>query len=1118
MKRTLILFIASVLLSWSAQAQLLVEHFIYNNGILGSSGIGSGLWTGGDSPSAAIMVNSAAALTNSALDEIGGSGVIFTGGTFKKKAAPFMAQSGDGTTVYCSFLLNIQTAPSTVKAFIYLRNGNSATSSPELGIFLNGNDIGLGKKVSSPSVSTTLSTGTHFIVARYSFLTGNDQVDLWVDPTLLGDNGNIPAATLTTGMGSSSDATLLNYIFLNHAASQTLWIDELRVGTSWADVTPTAAPPPPAPSVPSITGALMTPDGFVLRGTGGTTNGTYYVITSTDITATLSNWFCIATNQFDAYGNFECTLAVSPLDAQRFYRVWYGSPGPVNPVAPSITTQPQGQTILQGQTANFSVVTTGTAPLSYKWYYDSSTPVAGGTGATLTLNNVQAGDAGDYSVVIANSAGSVTSAVATLTVNIPVAPSITTQPQDQTVGMGDTASFSVVAGGTAPLSYQWYYNSTTPVGSGTATLTLNNVSTNDAGGYSVLVANSYGSITSLVATLTVNPASTNALSAQMLEAENGAFTGSVSTEYSGYTGSGFVDTVNATGSYIEVEFGRQNAGTEMLVVRYAQGKTDNRTASVTLNGVVVVSSMDFPPTGSFTSWQTVTNTIPVSAGRNALRLTALTSGGLANLDHFEITGDPQYKVNVALNGNGTVTLNPSTDYAYYNPNTLVTLTATPLTGSVFTAWSGDLVSSNNPETLVVDSNKSVTATFTAYLHFPMYVSPTGSDSNLGTIDQPFYSLAKAVSNAVAGDTIYMRGGTFTYSATVIINKTATSNSPISIVAYSGEHPVLDYSAWVPPNETIRSGARGIHITTNAQYWVLRGLEIQYAPDNGVKCEGGHITFDQCIFHHNGDGGLQIGLNKDTLSSNPDPEHFAACNYVLNCDSYMNADPATGYENADGFSCKLYAGKGNHYYGCRSWNNCDDGWDCYQSDYEIVIDTCWSWHNGDPSLWGFSSFNGDGNGFKLGGASTYCPITIKNCIALNCQWGTTVGFAYNDNTAPITLYNCAALTCGRSYKFDEDGNIFKNCLDYNSTRPAPKDISTSSTQQNDSWTLGITVTANDFISMSEADAVAPRQADGSLPNNGFGRLQSTSALIDKGVDVGTPYCGSAPDLGAYEYCP
>jgi hypothetical protein len=98
-------------------------------------------------------VNSAAALNHAQLIGITGSGVIFTGGTFKKKAAPFTAQSSG--TVYCSFLLSIQTIGGTTKAFVYLQNGNSASSSPPLGIFLDsGSHIGLGKSVSSPSVTT----------------------------------------------------------------------------------------------------------------------------------------------------------------------------------------------------------------------------------------------------------------------------------------------------------------------------------------------------------------------------------------------------------------------------------------------------------------------------------------------------------------------------------------------------------------------------------------------------------------------------------------------------------------------------------------------------------------------------------------------------------------------------------------------------------------------------------------------------------------------------------------------------------------------------------------------------------------------------------------------------
>src|SRR5262245_15852186 len=75
----------------SAHAQLLVEHFNYGNGNLGAAGVGDTLWSGGDSANVALTVNSSAALTNSGLAGASGSGIIFNGGTFKKKAAPFVS-------------------------------------------------------------------------------------------------------------------------------------------------------------------------------------------------------------------------------------------------------------------------------------------------------------------------------------------------------------------------------------------------------------------------------------------------------------------------------------------------------------------------------------------------------------------------------------------------------------------------------------------------------------------------------------------------------------------------------------------------------------------------------------------------------------------------------------------------------------------------------------------------------------------------------------------------------------------------------------------------------------------------------------------------------------------
>jgi polygalacturonase len=173
------------------------------------------------------------------------------------------------------------------------------------------------------------------------------------------------------------------------------------------------------------------------------------------------------------------------------------------PLAPAIVTQPQNVNISSGQNAVFTVVPNGTLPLSYQWYHNTNTPVANATNATLTLTNVQAANAGGYTVIITNSYGSVTSVVATLTVNTP--PSISTQPAGLTVIPGQNATFTVVAGGSQPLNYRWYYNTNTPLtGAISPTLTLTNVQSGNAGSYSVIVTNTTASVTSSYAILIVN--------------------------------------------------------------------------------------------------------------------------------------------------------------------------------------------------------------------------------------------------------------------------------------------------------------------------------------------------------------------------------------------------------------------------------------------------------------------------------------------------------------------------------------------------------------------------------------------------------------------------------------
>jgi hypothetical protein len=165
-----------------------------------------------------------------------------------------------------------------------------------------------------------------------------------------------------------------------------------------------------------------------------------------------------------------------------------------------ITTQPQSQTVVLGQNASFSVVASGTAPLSYQWNFNGSA-IPGATTSVLALTGVQTNQAGGYTVLVANTWGSTTSAVATLTVNVP--PRITTQPQSRGVAQGQNVLFTVAAGGTTPFTYQWYFNNSRVSGGTSSTLTLNNVGTGKAGNYYAVVTNAAGSATSAVATLTV---------------------------------------------------------------------------------------------------------------------------------------------------------------------------------------------------------------------------------------------------------------------------------------------------------------------------------------------------------------------------------------------------------------------------------------------------------------------------------------------------------------------------------------------------------------------------------------------------------------------------------------
>ncbi|HXG48038.1 MAG TPA: immunoglobulin domain-containing protein, partial [Methylomirabilota bacterium] len=167
---------------------------------------------------------------------------------------------------------------------------------------------------------------------------------------------------------------------------------------------------------------------------------------------------------------------------------------------PAVTQHPQPRVVPTNGNASFSVAVCGTPPFTYQWLRDG-TPLNGETNATLLIVNAQLDDAGGYTVVVANTSGSVTSEVAQLVVQIP--PVVLRHPAPVTVIRDQTAVFEVAGGGSAPFSYQWQHNGNDIPGATTPTLVLTNVQAAQAGSYRALVFNTAGAVASSNALLTV---------------------------------------------------------------------------------------------------------------------------------------------------------------------------------------------------------------------------------------------------------------------------------------------------------------------------------------------------------------------------------------------------------------------------------------------------------------------------------------------------------------------------------------------------------------------------------------------------------------------------------------
>ena len=354
----------------------------------------------------------------------------------------------------------------------------------------------------APSFSTQPSSQTVTAGANVTFTvaaTGSPT------PTLQWQkNGNPIAGQTSTSLAltnvQSTDAASYTCVATNSVTSVTSSTATLTVNA--ATVAPSFSTQPSSQTVTA--GANVT---FTVAATGSPTptlqwqkngspiagqTGTSLALTNVQ-SSDAASYTCVATNSVTSVTSSAAVLTLNAVA--------------VPDVAPAFTTQPSAQTVTAGANVTFTAAATGSPTPTLQWRKNGS-PLAGQTGSSLALTNVQSSDAASYTCVATNSVTSVTSSAAALSVSAvavaDVAPAFTSQPTSQSASTGGIAIFTLTASGSPTPTLQWQRNGAPLAGETAPSLTLTNLQSSDAASYTCVATNSAGSATSSAATLTVN--------------------------------------------------------------------------------------------------------------------------------------------------------------------------------------------------------------------------------------------------------------------------------------------------------------------------------------------------------------------------------------------------------------------------------------------------------------------------------------------------------------------------------------------------------------------------------------------------------------------------------------
>ncbi|MET9834230.1 right-handed parallel beta-helix repeat-containing protein [Streptomyces sp. NPDC006385] len=326
-------------------------------------------------------------------------------------------------------------------------------------------------------------------------------------------------------------------------------------------------------------------------------------------------------------------------------------------------------------------------------------------------------------------------------------------------------------------------------------------------------------------------------------------------------------------------------------------------------------------------------------------------------------------------------------------------------------------------------------------------------------------LESAVNNARAGTTIEVRGGTYRPTATLKSAANGTRSARVTLRARGAEKVRIDGSK-LPDGSWLAA----IH----GDYWTVRDLTFQNSPAQGfvaTSSVGG--VFENLVTADNGDSGFTLRGDGTTN------------NLVRNLDSHGNYDPAGHGQNADGIAVTFGSGTGNVVDAARLYDNSDDGVDLWQFSSPVTVRNSWAFGNG-RNHWNDPAFEGNGNGFKLGGGGASVAHQVHN----NAAWDNTRhGFTENSNTGAIALHhNTAYANAESGFSFATGkARLARNLAVGNKggpSRPGPSTVSAAN-----SWDGGVSTPP--FRSTDATTAYGARGADGSLPATTFLTTGSTT---------------------------